>query len=128
MNYAPRNEVFFAVSHGNALAVDDHRIAACHDQHVLVEIVDLGSGGRVFIRGPKSHLAAVGTIKNIAPTPGVAWLERAIRLAECFMNSGKSVMADNLLAFLRPRTTGLAVWACQAEPAGTQVDLSILVH
>ena len=39
--HAARDEMLLSGFHGNALAVDDQRVAALHYDHVLIEVVDV---------------------------------------------------------------------------------------
>jgi len=41
MWYTLRNEVFFSRPYGNPLSIDDERIAALHNDHVFVVVVNM---------------------------------------------------------------------------------------
>lgn len=66
MRYASRYEVFFSSSDRNVFTVDGQRVAALHDEHVFVIIVDMFRGSRVLIASPECHLASVHSIKHVA--------------------------------------------------------------
>ena len=44
VQYAARYEVLFSRVHWNPLRLDDQGVAALHDQHIFVVIVDMGRG------------------------------------------------------------------------------------
>lgn len=66
MHGASWNEVLFASTNGNSLFTDDQRVAALHDDHIFVVVVNVGSRTCRFVARPKSHLAFICPIKHIA--------------------------------------------------------------
>jgi hypothetical protein len=60
-----RNQIFLSDFYWNPLSIDDHGIAALHDEHVFVEVVRMSCGLRGFPAGPERHLAPVSTLEDI---------------------------------------------------------------
>jgi hypothetical protein len=60
------DEIFFSLPQRNALAIDDQGVAAINDDHVFVVFVNVRCGFCRLRTGPKGHLAAVDTIKDVA--------------------------------------------------------------
>jgi|ERR1035438_5547158 hypothetical protein len=63
---ASRDEKFLAGFQGDAVSIDDQRVAALHDHHVFVVIVGVNGGISCLTAGPKSHLTAVHAIEHVA--------------------------------------------------------------
>ncbi len=64
------NEIFFSGLHRNPLPIDDQGIAALHNDHVFVVIVDMRRRYRIFTAAPKRHLASVSAVEDV---PLNAW-------------------------------------------------------
>ena len=70
MRYTARDEVLLACLDGNPVSVNDQGVAALHDYHVFVEVMDMFRGGRGFTAGPECHLALVDSIEHVTLNPG----------------------------------------------------------
>ena len=65
MEHAPRNQVLLSGWHGDTLSLNDQRVAALDDDHILVVVVDMRGGGRGLTTGPERHLASVRAIEHV---------------------------------------------------------------
>ena len=65
MRYTLRNKVLFSRPDENSLSVDDHRIAALHNDHVFVKVVDMFRRRGVLAACPERHLAPIASIKYV---------------------------------------------------------------
>ena len=70
VRHTARDQIFLACLHRNLFSVNDQRVAALHDHHVLFVVMDMFRGGRGFTAGPECHLASVGAIENVTLNPG----------------------------------------------------------
>ena len=61
-----RNKVLIAGVKGNALPINNQRVASLHDNHVFVAIMHVRSRWRSLTARPKRHLAPVSTIEDVA--------------------------------------------------------------
>ncbi len=64
MFYTACNEILISAVQGDALPVDDKRIAAFEDNHIFVVVVNVRSGLRCFAASPESHLVPVNSIED----------------------------------------------------------------
>ena len=65
MRHSTSNEIFLARSHWYAFPIDDQCVASLHNNHVFVAIVGVRCGFSCVAAGPKRHLTAILSAKNI---------------------------------------------------------------
>ena len=99
VRYTARNQVFLTSFDKNASAINQQRVATLHHQHVLIEFMDVFSGGCGLIARPKRHLASVGSVEDVSfdtrsrlirpndPVRGVPHeLREAVHAGACYSN------------------------------------------
>jgi hypothetical protein len=70
MRHAARDEVFLTCLHRNPFSVNDQRVAALHNHHVFVVVMDMFRGGCSLTAGPECHLTFVDPIEHVTLNPG----------------------------------------------------------
>jgi len=65
VRHTTRNKVLVASFDRDAPSINQQRIATLHNQHVLIEFMDMLSGRCGLSASPKCHLTLIGTVKNI---------------------------------------------------------------
>jgi hypothetical protein len=60
-----RNEILFAGLHWSASTIDNKRVTALHDHHVLVELVRMWLRNRSLAASPERHLTPVCPVKHV---------------------------------------------------------------
>jgi hypothetical protein len=66
VEHSTSDEIFLASPQWYAFPIDDQCVASLHNNHVFVVVVGVGCRCRGVAAGPKCHLTAVFTVKNIA--------------------------------------------------------------
>jgi len=70
MRHTARDEVFLACLHRNPISMNDQGVAALHNHHVFVVVMDMFRGSRGFTAGPECHLAFVCPIEHVTLNTG----------------------------------------------------------
>jgi transposase len=65
LRHTLRDEIFLSGFDRNPFSIDDQRLAALHNKHVLVVIVDLRRRGRGFAAIPERHRASVCAVEDV---------------------------------------------------------------
>jgi hypothetical protein len=66
MHHSPRDEIFVAGVQRNALLIDNQGVASLHYNHVFVVVMSMRSRRRCLATRPKSHLAPVNSVEDVA--------------------------------------------------------------
>src|SRR5215472_3801211 len=91
MRYTLRNKVLFSRPDENPLSVDDHRIAALHNDHVFIKVVDMFRRRGVLAACPERHLAPIASIKNVTLDARRRLTRRSNPIGGMFHEFGKAV-------------------------------------
>ena len=101
-----RDEVFLSSHYGSPRPVDDQRVAALDNDHVLVICVYMFRGGSVLSTRPERHLASIGSIEDVALDAGSGLIELSNLVRWVFHESGKIYRAMPANDCLRRKATG----------------------
>jgi hypothetical protein len=91
MQHTTSDEIFFARAHWYPFPIDDQCVASLHDDHVFIVIMRVRRRFRSVAAGPKCHLTAIFSVKNITFNPRSRLMGSRYPVCRIFHELGKIV-------------------------------------